>query len=257
MGIRLVVQGDDFGMCHAVNEGIVAGFLDGIVTQSSAMVPCPWFDEAAALARRHQLPTGMHCTLTCEWDYLRWRPLTAGRTLVGEDGTFRRTVLDAREHVDPEEAAAELVAQAERFLATVGSVPIDFDPHMGLIRRGAYAEVCRRHERGFIYPLGEGEHASVSLPWASINALSERGDTATKTAWLVEYVERLGEGDHFLCTHPAQASPEMRSITSPDNPNYVWSEPYRETDLAALCAPEVRAAVERRGIQLVSVADLT
>ena len=257
MAIRLVVQGDDFGMCHAVNEGIVAAFLDGILTQTSAMVPCPWFDEAAALSRQHGLPTGMHCTLTCEWDHLRWRPLTNGRTLVGEDGTFRRTVLDAREHVDPEEAAAELVAQAERFLAAVGSTPIDFDPHMGLIRRGAYAEVCRRHDRGFIYPMGNGEHGDVSIPWASIDALSERGDTPTKTAWLVSYLEALTDGDHFLCTHPALPGPELRSITSTSNPNYVWSEPYRESDLAALTSGEARDAVERRGIQLVSVADLT
>ena len=79
--IRLIVQADDFGMCHAVNEGVVEAFLDGILTQATMMVPCPWFAEAADLAHRHGIPVGMHSTLTCEWDAMRWRPLTRGRSL--------------------------------------------------------------------------------------------------------------------------------------------------------------------------------
>lgn len=249
--IRLVVQGDDFGMCHAVNEGIVRAFLDGIVTQTSAMVPCPWFDEAAALSRQHQIPTGMHCTLTCEWDHLRWRPLTGGHTLVGDDGTFRRTVADAREHVDPDDAIQELIAQAERFLAAVGSTPIDFDPHMGVIRRAAYNEVCNTHDRGFIYPIGD-----VSLTWTSIKAFSDIGDTKFKISWLLDYIEHLAPGDHFLCTHPGVPGPELSSITGPSSAVLPWAEEYRASDLEALTAPQVREAIERRGVRLVSVADL-
>jgi chitin disaccharide deacetylase len=47
--IRLVVRGDDFGMCHAVNEGIKRAFTDGTVTTASTMAPCPWFGEAVAI----------------------------------------------------------------------------------------------------------------------------------------------------------------------------------------------------------------
>ena len=37
--IQFVVQGDDLGMCHAVNEGIQFAFEQGIVTQVTAMAP--------------------------------------------------------------------------------------------------------------------------------------------------------------------------------------------------------------------------
>ena len=47
--VRLVVRGDDFGMCHAVNEGISRAFTEGIVTTSSMMAPCPWFGEAVKI----------------------------------------------------------------------------------------------------------------------------------------------------------------------------------------------------------------
>ncbi len=58
--IRLIVRGDDFGMCHAVNQGIAAAFGEGIVTTSSAMAPCPWFGEAVEIARDLRIPLGVH-----------------------------------------------------------------------------------------------------------------------------------------------------------------------------------------------------
>ena len=80
-GARLILQADDFGMCDAVNDGIVAAFRAGTLTQASVMVPCPRFEGAAALAREHAIPVGVHGTLTCEWDFLRWGPLTNGASL--------------------------------------------------------------------------------------------------------------------------------------------------------------------------------
>src|SRR5215831_16769125 len=114
-GIRLAVRGDDFGMCHAINEGIERAFTEGIVTTASAMAPCPWFGEAAKITKDIGIPMGAHQTLTCEWDYLRWRPLTDGSSLSGADGTFYVSVELAREHVRHGEAVRELLAQVERF----------------------------------------------------------------------------------------------------------------------------------------------
>ncbi|MGN6679839.1 MAG: ChbG/HpnK family deacetylase, partial [Streptosporangiaceae bacterium] len=113
--VRLVVRGDDFGMCHAVNEGIKRAFTDGIVTTSSTMAPCPWFGEAAKIAKELGIPLGAHQTLTCEWDYFRWRPLTDGPSLCGPDGTFRPSVELAQQHVEHDEVVRELLAQVERF----------------------------------------------------------------------------------------------------------------------------------------------
>jgi len=57
-------------------------------------------------------------------------------------------------------------------------------------------------------------------------------------------------------SHPAIESAELRAVCDPDDDNAVWAEPWRVADLAALTDPDVRAAVERRRIQLVSVAAL-
>ena len=44
----VVVHADDIGMCHATLPAIDELMAFGLVTSASAMVPCPWFLEAAS-----------------------------------------------------------------------------------------------------------------------------------------------------------------------------------------------------------------
>ena len=248
-GVQLIVQGDDLGMCHAVNTGTVQAFTEGILTQASTMVACPWFPEAAELATAQGLPLGIHSTLTCEWDGLRWGPLTGGRSLLGDDGlTFHRTVAGAM-GASPDEATEELVAQTERFLAAGLSLTY-FDVHMGLSQLPAYDAVSSRYAVPFLYP-----GVPASLSFASIKMLSER-PAEVKKDWLLGYVERLAErpGVHLLVGHCASDDPELAALVRPDSPVFPWAREYRVSDLAVLTDPDVAAAVAAAGIELVSVA---
>ena len=246
---QLIVQGDDFGMCHAVNTGTVEAFTDGVLTQASTMVPCPWFPEAAHLALTHRIPVGIHSTLTCEWDGLRWGPLTGGASLLDADGvTLHRTVAAAKTAV-PQEATAELVAQTERFVAAGLSLTY-YDVHMGMSQLAAYEAVTEGSGVPFLYP-GVGS----SLEFASIKMLSERPAEAKK-AWLLGYLERIAErpGVHLLVTHCATDDPELAALVRPDSPVFPWAREYRVSDLAVLTDVEVAEAIESLGIQLVNVA---
>lgn len=243
--ILLIVQGDDFGMCHAVNTGTVRAFTDGVLTQASTMVPCPWFWEAADLARAQGLPLGIHSTLTCEWDGLRWSPITGGPSLRGEDGTCVRTVPLAKE-IDPAEATDELLAQTERFLAA-GLELTYFDVHMGLSQMPAYDAVSSRYGVPFLYP---GVPASLSFD--SIKTLSDRPEESKKD-WMLGYLERRPPGVHLLVTHCADDDPELAAMVRPGSPVEPWAREYRISDLAVLTDPDVRAAVDRLGIELASV----
>jgi predicted glycoside hydrolase/deacetylase ChbG (UPF0249 family) len=246
--VRLVVQGDDLGMCRAVNEGIALAATDGILTQTSVMAPTPWFAEGAAIAGRLGLPVGLHVTLTCEWDHLRWSPLTPGPSLRGEDGTFHRTV-DQAATAEPDEAVAEAHAQADRAEA-LGLELTYVDPHMGVSIPAAYEAMCARLDRSFIYRGIEPHHEWASIIVLRVAPLEDR------TGWLVDRLDGLGPGTHFVLTHPGVAGPELRALTEVGADNAMWAEPYRAADLAALCDDEVRSVVERRGIELVAVRDL-
>jgi chitin disaccharide deacetylase len=243
--IRLVVRGDDFGMCHAVNEGIERAFTEGIVTTASTMAPCPWFGEAIEIAEGVGIPLGAHQTLTCEWDYFRWRPLTNGRSLVGDDGTFRPSVELAQQHVQQDEVVSELLAQVARFRSA--GVSLDYlDHHMGSTLPAAYAEVAELTGIPFLYS------DEVRRGFVSISQLSPR-DAAGKKEWMLSYLSQLVPGAHLLVCHPAVDSSEVRSLTGPDSEPYRWAAEYRLSDLDVLVDPDVKGLIGELAITLCSL----
>ncbi|PYI83222.1 MAG: hopanoid biosynthesis associated protein HpnK, partial [Verrucomicrobia bacterium] len=63
---RLIVNADDFGRSHSINQAVVRAHREGILTSASLMVNEAAAEEAAALAREHpQLGVGLHLTLVC------------------------------------------------------------------------------------------------------------------------------------------------------------------------------------------------
>ncbi len=73
----VIFHADDVGMCHGANVAFLELSRRGLISCGSVMAPCPWFPEAADLARQQpKLDLGVHLTLTSEWDHYRWRPLS-------------------------------------------------------------------------------------------------------------------------------------------------------------------------------------
>jgi predicted glycoside hydrolase/deacetylase ChbG (UPF0249 family) len=247
--IKLVVQSDDFGMSHAGNEGVVQAFENGILTQASVMVACPWFRGAATLAKEHSIPVGVHLMATAEWEFYRWGPLTGGKSLRAPDGRFPRTIEQIREQAEPDELLEEFVAQVEAFRAE-GLEPEYFDCHMGVIAPEPYAEICRRYGKPFDYPIGD-----VAVGFDSIHMVSSQ-PVDEKMSYLLDRIGSLEAGKHLFVTHCAVDSSELRAQTSETAKNRAWANEYRPSDLAALTSDEAKRAVAERGIELVSVGGL-
>ncbi len=247
--IRLVVQGDDLGMCRAVNEGIEQAFTDGILTQTSVMAPTPWFGEGAAMAKRQGIATGLHLTFTCEWDYLRWGPLSQAASLRDADGLFHRTVEAAAEG-RAEDGIVEANAQIDR--AQAAGLNLTYvDPHMGVSITPAYEAACERLGVKFMYDNINPHHEWDSpVIWLSLMSRRDRG------AQLAAVLEQLGPGTHMVMAHPATDTEELRGLTPTDAQNYFWAQPTRIADLEALCAPEVRKVIESRNIELIAARDI-
>ena len=131
----VIVHQDDVGMGHGANQAFVQLSQHGLISCGSVMVPCPWFLEAAALAREHpQLDLGVHLTLTAEWRYYRWGPIsTRDRSsgLIDEEGYFWHRSPQVREHINLAAAEAEFRAQIETALAA-GIDVTHVDTHMGV-----------------------------------------------------------------------------------------------------------------------------
>lgn len=63
---RLIVNADDFGRSHSINEAVVVAHREGILTSASLMVNETAFDDAVFLARQNpKLGVGLHLSLVC------------------------------------------------------------------------------------------------------------------------------------------------------------------------------------------------
>ena len=73
----LLINADDFGMCHAINEAIFRTLTEGLVRSTSLMMPCPWALHAIHLLREHpDIAFGVHLTVICDTVNYKFGPLT-------------------------------------------------------------------------------------------------------------------------------------------------------------------------------------
>lgn len=130
----IILNADDFGMCHAANTAIVDLLTTGSIDSTTVMVPCSWSPEALTFAAsRTDLDVGVHLVLTSEWSRYRWRPLTGtGTSLVDADGFFPVDVATVERSASDDDVAAELTAQLQAAL-TAGVDVTHLDNHMGSV----------------------------------------------------------------------------------------------------------------------------
>lgn len=83
---RLIVNADDFGRSHSINEAVVRAHREGILTGASLMVNEPAFDDAVNLARQNpKLGVGLHLSLVCGKSTLALENISG---LVDSQGNF-------------------------------------------------------------------------------------------------------------------------------------------------------------------------
>jgi predicted glycoside hydrolase/deacetylase ChbG (UPF0249 family) len=238
-----VVHADDIGMCHAANIGSFEAFAEGVVSCGSIMVPCPWFREAADLARAHpEADLGVHLTLNAEWPQYRWAP-DAGRdrvtSLCDEQGYLPRTQLEVVRNAKPEHVEIELRAQIDMALAA-GIDVTHLDSHMGTVLFPPFADIYAKLAAAYRLPAFAARPDAATLAKAGLGGMEkllqrviERmsalgmpildgvdlfsldfapgdGERHTSTR-----LARIGPGVTYFIIHPARDGEELRAI-APD-----------------------------------------
>jgi predicted glycoside hydrolase/deacetylase ChbG (UPF0249 family) len=116
---HVVIHEDDVGRNHSANVAFLKFFEAGYCTAGSVIVPCPWFPDAARIARNNpELDLGVHLTLKSELNGYKWRPLTgtAANGLTGPDGFFWDNVPGVRQNARHEAVERELRTQVQAAL---------------------------------------------------------------------------------------------------------------------------------------------
>jgi predicted glycoside hydrolase/deacetylase ChbG (UPF0249 family) len=274
-GTLLVVNADDYGLTSAVSHGILHAHRRGVVTSTSVLALAPGFRTTAPWLRDEEsLGVGAHLAAIGEDP-----PLLTAReipTLVDRRGrlpeSWRRLLprLLAR-RVDPADIAREFGAQLDAIRGEGLTVDhLDTHQHLHLwpgvrevvldlaVREGIPAvRVTRSTSRSIVGATvrrlaarleREARADGLAFP-GDAAGLDEAGRLDTSTA--LQALDRLA-GAHAagveLSAHPG-------AHEDPDRDRYRWG--YRWGDeLDALCAPEVRAAIDRHGFRLGTYADL-
>jgi len=222
---RLIVNADDFGLRAAVNAGVVEAHERGIVTSASLMVGREAAAEAAAYARANRaLGVGLHVDLG-EWSY---------------DGGAWVALFEVAE----DEIEAEVARQLGRFEALVGRLPTHLDSHQHVhLREPARSAVAAAGNRLGIPVRHLGRIAYVGDFYGQTDNGEPLPDLISAAA-LVRLLDALPPGTTEVACHPARG--EVDGAYGRE----------RELELAALCAPEVRRALDTRAITLCSFDEL-
>src|SRR3989304_3617821 len=77
----LIINADDFGMCHAANAAITRSLTAGVVTSTTLMVPCAWALHAMQwVAAPPDLPFGVHLTAAGGSPHHTWTGIPSAST---------------------------------------------------------------------------------------------------------------------------------------------------------------------------------
>lgn len=253
----LIINADDFGMCHAVNAAVIGALAGGLLTSTTVMPPCPWARHALRfLASRPDIPFGVHLTVIAEWDDYRWGPLTPRDkvpSLVNEDGHFynfdQMPAFLAGVHLG--ELETEFRAQIESVLA-FGLRPTHIDWHcLRLDGWDAVSEVMV----GLALEYGQAFRTVVRSQIAMVQRLglpandggfldSYHVDPATKAAHYAELLRRLPAGLSEWAVHPGLDTPELLTIEPAGNH-------IRQTDYDFLVSQRAKEIIAEEGIILL------
>ena len=259
----LIINADDFGMCHAENVATIDGLEAGAFSSSTIMVPCPWFADAAAYARRAPgADLGVHITHTSEWESCRWGPVCGRDTapsLVDAQGYFFRDVPALYAQAQLAEVERETRAQIDTALAA-GIDVTHLDSHMGTVQLDArYHELYVRLAVEYRLPIRMAPRAMVrQMGMDQVLALADSAGVlapdcfwyggppnpeATSEYWTGR-LRDLPAGVNEIYVHAAIDTPEARAIMPSS-----WAQ--RVADTAFFHAASTRALVQELGITLI------
>ncbi len=251
----LLIRVDDIGMNHATNMAVEQLAKTGMPFSASVMFACPWYQETVDILKKYpNADVGVHLTLTAEWKYYRWGPVTGASavpSLVDSAGYFFPTgqALQKNQY-KVAEIEKELTAQIER--AIKSGVKVSYlDPHMGIALSTPELKA-----------LTEKLAKKYNLGISTLNNNTYYGETytdmwgepvETKQQVFMNFVHNLKpDKPNLVIIHIAQSSPEMDVLVDMNSNlmNTTDGKPkaslHRQTELNMLLSPDFRSLVGQK-----------
>lgn len=252
----LIINADDFGLCHTINSGIFQSIKEGIVQSTTLMTPCPWALHAIHLLQENpDIAFGVHLTAICEMVNYGWGPLTPKEkvpSMIDDRGYFYslERMPEFLKVAKLDEVEVEFRAQIEMVLAAnLNPTHLDwhcmydggrwdiFDMTVGLANEyGLAVRVGEQPDRLRSQGLPTNDHGFVD----SFNL-----DIVDKSALYAQMLRDLPVGLTEWAVHPAIENDELLTIEH-------HGDHVRQTDFDFLMSDEAREIIQQEGIILLN-----
>jgi hopanoid biosynthesis associated protein HpnK len=269
---RLIVNADDFGRSHSINQAVIRAHREGILTTASLMVTGDAADEAVELARQNpHLGVGLHLTLVCGTSARKPGEIPG---LVDGSGNFSnnpvasgvRYLLNQRLRSHLKE---EIAAQFDRFRAT--GLKLDHvNGHLHFHLHPAVFGILMGHARdwgitrfrltrdffwlnlrlasgNFFYRASHAVIFSLLAPRAR-STLHRLGIKNTSAVFGLLQNARVGE-DYVASLIPLLPAGDSELYSHPSLDEF-------KHELDALTSPRVKALIQEQSVRLIRYQDL-
>ena len=257
-----MVNGDDFGLNRQMNHGILDAARRGILTQATLLLGQPGTTRAILMARRHNLPLGLHLNITIGSPSAALDKIPS----LVKNGQFYNVAYYTKPDwerfvapISPQEVTIELAAQVSLFTKLVGKPPTHMDSHEVLSGHPkllpAYLSLAQKTRIPMRRPVWYREphvrnRANTFFKPLPKTILPKTVPTTDRVIFmsdvrlggvesLVSLLKSLPTGRTALVTHPAHKNlPIKKEIAM------------RNVDHELLIHPEVQKTIQKEGIRL-------
>lgn len=267
----LILHADDAGLSHSSNMATIECLKSGFVNSYSIMVPCPWFYEIAVFTKDNpQFDSGIHLTLTCEWENYKFGPVlpvSKVPSLVDKNGNFYKKRYQLRENAAIEEVKQELQAQIEKAL-DFGLKPTHIDSHMysaGVTHK--FLDIYRDLGKKYRLPVLISKQLMENVGLKPESHIKNE-DLLIDNTYIGEFkhfengklgdyynsaLENMTSGLNIILIHPAFDNSEMKGITL-NHPNF--GSEWRQIDFNFFSSTQNKSKLKENNIQLITWNDI-
>ena len=263
----LILHTDDLALSHSEDSASIHLLEKLHASSGSIQVPCPWFSEMAQYAVTHpNADLGLHLTLTSEWKYYKWMPVSGKEkvpSLVNSKGYFYNDLDSLGKLGKPGEVEIELRAQIERAMQA-GINVTHLDAHMGCaFFNKEFLKIYLKLAREYGLPCLLNVNAFKVFYNVDItDLLTEKdvvtnnvfmafppNDNAQHAAYYTQVLNKLPPGLNCMLIHAAFDDAEMKAITV-DHPDY--GAAWRQGDFDFFNSDDFKKLLEANNIHLIT-----
>ena len=264
---ELVIRIDDMGALHSVNVASIDAYQNGIAKSVEVLVVGSWFPEAVKMLKENPgLDVGVHLAITSEWENVKWRPLTDCPSLVDENGYFfpmmgpnsaypGQSIIENKDKFDINEIEKEFRAQIELALKNIPQLTHISGHMMSTAFSPEVNALVQKLAKEYNLPSVDRFDAFEQYDFSYVGYDGPKATLEEKVESFIKTLDKLERGKRYMFVdHAAYNDSEMQTVMHIGYED-VAVDRQGVTDL--LKSPEVKKAIEDRGIKVIDINTLT